>query len=281
MAFNFLGTLSSGQFVELSRFLTYQKEDIEDRYWYLNGELRRVGFLTVTFDTETGYITAFQAGPPTSLLGKLVTAYKLLGGNPLRDLPIRTFTDPIFMNPGSSTKSSKQFSNKREKRSSFHQDSLIGMYMGQLKEWAIGAITYKREDLEFKIKKLVDWSDQLFTELFVLDVVGNISGLATGNTETASTGAPPRGIPAGLVDWVESRLREIPVPTVTDPRQKTMILAPFADMLKFVTDEVYSGTYPSVTNNDQDIYGLTAGKIINSFNVDPDQVVDPIPVANK
>jgi hypothetical protein len=268
MAYNFLGTFSSGQYKELAAFCTTQGKDIQYRINYLEGELRRVGYLTVTFDPATGYIKEVTASPASSLVYKVLNAYTLLGGNPIKELPIRSIYEPIFLPQGTASGTSKEWSNKRIVRNSFRYDAYIGILIDNLKSWVLESVGFKREDLEFKLKKLVDLSDQYFMERFVLKIVGNIP---------SSDKATAKSIPAALTAWADSRLAMIPKDVDPDKREQQVILGPLSDMLSVISQEVASTSHPSVSIDDNDIFGLTAGPIQYTFAVDGNQG-DDIPI---
>jgi hypothetical protein len=260
MAFNFLGTFSTGQYKLLKEFSLFQKRDIENRINYLTGEIRRTGVLTVTFDTETGLIDTISASGKKSILGKIFSAYTLLGGIPKNELPIRAFTDPVFLPPGTPSGLSTQFSNKRNIRNSFRNDAYVGMLIGNLKQWIINSIKFKREDLEFKIKKLVDWSDQCSMEILMLQIVGDITGNESLEKTIISS------VPEATRAWITERTKLLVEDTQEDSSKKLIVLSSLDDMITFLDEEAYSQSHPSVTIDDSDIFGYSAGKIQESFD---------------
>lgn len=253
MAFNFLGTFSLGQFDELEKFLKYQEADIPKRISYLQSEIRRTGSLVVTFDTSTGYIEKITASPKNSLVGKLFDAYKLSGGYPEKDLPVRSIDDPIFLPQGSATASAKEFNNKRSLRNSYQYDFYIALIVSSLKEWVLNSIKFKREDIEYKIKKLVDWSDQCAFEILVLEIVAGIESGEVDLSERVSEASK---------DYVVERQAALAQVQVENPRKKTVVLSSLSEMLQEANSEISSEVHESISKDLADYLGLSAGKPI-------------------
>jgi len=274
MAYNFLGTFSTGQYKQLSEFVTLQGRAIELRIAYLNGEIKRIGGLAITFDTNTGLIAEISAAPSASLLGKLFSAYCLVGGFPLKELNIHNIWDPIFKPQGNESGTLEGYSNKRSDRNPYRQDALMGSYIQYMKSWILDSIGFKREDLEFKIKKLVDLSDSYFMELFNLEIVGN---LTQADTDKALVSAAP----SALEEWAQSKLAEVTDEGDPDPRRRQVALMPLTEMLAFITEEVGSGQFKSISQKDDDILGLTAGPVQLTFDISQDQGAEDIPIARK
>jgi len=257
VAFDFLGTFSTGQYLELERFLGIQERDIQKRINYLQGEIRRTGGLVVIFDSSTGYIEKIEASSDKSLVGKLFNAYILQGGNPVNELPIRSFDDPVYLHQGSSTSSVTEYSNKRIIRNAFRFDTYPSSFISNLKTWVLDVIKFKREDLEFKLKKLVDWTDQCAFEIAMLELVGGI----TIDDEPSMEGK----VAVGGEEIAQAGMQKILEVAVESPLKRMIVLTDLSDMLETVLAEVRSGDHPSITNNDEDVFGLGAGKIMESM----------------
>jgi hypothetical protein len=177
MAFGFFGTFTTGQFNELADFSKIQETDIQDRMSWLSRQLELNGVFTTEYDDETNFPVSFSCDPPHSYGAKLLQAYKILGGQPERDMLLRTSDKPVYLTRGvnishdkSETNSgySDSFSNGRKYRGNQRFDRDLGLRVQRLKDWQLEAIKRKREHLEFKIKRCLDYSDQLQLELAVL-----------------------------------------------------------------------------------------------------------------
>ncbi|OPZ34982.1 MAG: hypothetical protein BWY99_02377 [Synergistetes bacterium ADurb.BinA166] len=179
MAFNFYGVFTSGQFDELEAFSRIQGKDIKDRIAWLSAAAQRNGLFRTEYDPETGYPLSFTVSPSTSYGAKLMAAYRILGGVPERDMLLRTSDDPVFLTRGSNVSKSTPdstveggysdlYSNGRRYRGNQRFDRDIGIQVDKLKRWQLEAVKHKREHLEFKIKRALDYTDQLLNELALL-----------------------------------------------------------------------------------------------------------------
>lgn len=188
MAFSFYGTFTSGQLNELVAFSHVQERDIEARIRWLQAELEKAGTFVTDYDEDNKYPVYFGCFPLESYGAKLLQAYKILGGVPERDMLLRTSDKPVFLKKGSSVSAddpdsgySSEFSNGRMYRGGQRFDRSMGYRVELLKRWQLEAIKRKREHLEFKIKRALDYSDQLERELRVLQELtdGRVSDLVT------------------------------------------------------------------------------------------------------
>ena len=110
--------------------------------------------------------------------GKLLKAYRILGGNPERDMLLRTRDLPVFKErsfPVSVTKEggvsggfSDVYTNGRRERGGQRFDRDLGIKVDKVKNWQLDSIKMKRERLEIKIKRALDYSDQLKVEIDLL-----------------------------------------------------------------------------------------------------------------
>jgi len=175
VAFNFYGTFTSGQWFELEDFTRIQAKDIKDRIAWLSAEITRVGVFTTVYAAETDDPESFTVSPPTSYGAKLMRAYRVLGGVPERDMLLRTSDDPVYLTRGTSVSKatddapvtggySDLFSNGRRYRGNQRFDRDLGLKVEKLKRWQLEAVKHKREHLEFKIKRALDYYDQLQNE---------------------------------------------------------------------------------------------------------------------
>ncbi len=181
MAFNFYGTMTTGQFNKLAEFSLVQERDLKARLEWLSAQLTRNGLFITEYDEATHLPRSFQASYG-SYGEKLLRAYRILGGNPEQDFLLRTSDKPVFLTRGvninTSTAStdatsgySDVLSNGKRIRGSQRFDRDVGLIVDRLKSWQLEAIKRKREHLEFKIKRALDYSDQLQKEIEVLNVL--------------------------------------------------------------------------------------------------------------
>lgn len=182
MAFNFYGTFTTGQFSKFRDFSKLQEQDLKRRISWLKSELLRVGIFNTQYDPETNRPVRFSVAPATSYAAKLMLAYKILGGMPEHEMLLRTRDKPVYkvtgvplsndpQNPDSGY--SSEFSNGRNQRSNQRFDRDLGVKVNKIKKWQLEIIKRKRESLEFKIKKALDYSDQLSEEIVMLQNMVN------------------------------------------------------------------------------------------------------------
>lgn len=181
MAFGFFGTFTSGQLQQLVDFSHIQERDLKARQNWLNAQVTRNGVFTTEYDPQTHLPKLFDA-PRNSYAGKLLRAYRILGGTPEKDFMLRTSDQPVFLTRGKNIDTgttgvdptagySDVMSNGRRIRGSQRFDRDVGMQVEKLKSWQLESIKRKREHLEFKIKRALDYSDQLLKELAVITVL--------------------------------------------------------------------------------------------------------------
>jgi hypothetical protein len=181
MAFNFYGTFTLGQLKKLIDFSHIQERDLKSRKEWLQAQLTRNGVFTTEYDAQTNMPKSFSA-TSGSYAAKLLQAYRILGGTPEQDFMLRTTDKPVFLTRGvniDTTNSvndgtsgfSDMLSNGRRIRGSQRFDRDVGVQVDKLKSWQLEPIKRKREHLEFKIKRALDYSDQLQREIQVLTVL--------------------------------------------------------------------------------------------------------------
>lgn len=185
--FNFFGTFTTGQYNEFTAFLAVQKADLKARKAWLSAQLDRNGHfstdyddatkLPMPFDPETG-TGGFTCSPANSYGAKLLEAYRILGGVPEDDMLLRTSDDPVFLlsgtedDPDDETSGySTVYSNGRVDRGGTRFDRDLGLKVMRLKLPFLEVIKHKRERLEFKIKRALDYSDQLESEIASIDAL--------------------------------------------------------------------------------------------------------------
>lgn len=181
MAFNFFGTFTTGQLQQLVDFSFIQERDLAKRRLWLIAQLTRNGVFSTEYDPQTHLPKAFSASAG-SYAAKLLQAYRILGGTPEKDFMLRTTDKPVFLTRGKNIDTgvagadpsagySDVLSNGRRIRGSQRFDRDVGVLVDRLKSWQSEAIKRKREHLEFKIKRALDYSDQLQREIAVLEVL--------------------------------------------------------------------------------------------------------------
>jgi hypothetical protein len=174
MAFSFYGTFTTGQWEQLRRFALVQAADLGARIAWITRELSTVGIFETQYDSNSNPISFTCAGP-TSHGAKLLQAYRALGGTPETDFLMRTSDQPVFLTQGPPIQmndpsgaaqggSSTTFSNGRQYPGAQRFDRDLGYPIELFKRWQLEAIKRKREHLEFKIKRALDYSDQLQNE---------------------------------------------------------------------------------------------------------------------
>lgn len=183
MSFDFLGTFNQSQ---LSRFLAFAKSQlplVKDRAQHLDAEISRIG--SVVFRYNKGIPQGYSADPPDSYLGKLLGAYEVLGGNPFIDLRIRLRNDPVFLMRGTETRSPQTLSNGEIMGSKGLSDAPTSELMHDAKSWLDGTLQYRFANLERKIRRMVDYADELRTESVQLAIIVKAAS-TTGSLEYIS-----------------------------------------------------------------------------------------------
>jgi hypothetical protein len=169
--FAFLGTLNRSQLTRLASYARDQLVYVEDRIKHLTVEQQRVGFLKFAFDSAgrpTSYLTGEEG--TTTYIGKLMSAYEVLGGDAFFDLQVRSKSDPVYYLKGNEVASSKIMSNGEPIPQAGLADAVSGNAVRNIKSWTEGNIA-RLEKLEFKVRRAVDYSDQLQEEIDLLNKV--------------------------------------------------------------------------------------------------------------
>ena len=174
MAFNFFGTFTTAQWEDFKAFSKIQAMELRLRRSWLQRELRRVGVFTTTYDGPKP--TSFTA---TGYAGKLLQAYRILGGVPEQTMLLRTRDKPVFKTRANDLTVQKDattsggfsdvYSNGRRERGTQRYDRDIGLRVESLKRWQLESVKFKRERLEYKIKRALDYSDQVQQEIALID----------------------------------------------------------------------------------------------------------------
>lgn len=171
MAFEFLGTFNKSQFDRVVAFARSQTGLIDARIAHLEAEIRRVGALDFAYDADgvpTGYTVS---KPADSYLAKLVGAYEALGGDALYDLNIRSIVQPVFVIKADESSPAQRMSSGEIIGQPGLNDANSAERMRQIRIWLDDTLQYRREYLERKIRRMVDYSDSLRAETTLLTAI--------------------------------------------------------------------------------------------------------------
>ena len=169
MAHDFKGTFNTSQLNRFVAFARAQKADLVGRIVHLTAEQQRIGALSFAYD-QNGIPTTYVP-EDSSYIGKMVAAYEVLGGDPFYDLNIRTRSQAVFLIAGDETKPGQVMSNGEILGLPGKADAVSGELMDNMRLWVDDALDYKREYLERKIRKAVDYAEQIGDEITYLTLV--------------------------------------------------------------------------------------------------------------
>ncbi len=168
---DFLGTFNRSQFQRLLEQARANTAYIPTRQAHLKAEILRMGYLTFVYDTA-GNPTAYNTGEPgmRTYIGRLMEAYEILGGNPFFDLQTRGVNNPVSYRKGTHEATAKVLTNGDVLGQAGLSDGPSGNAVRKIRAGFIGHIQ-ALEKLERKVRRTLDYVDQLKTELVVLDRV--------------------------------------------------------------------------------------------------------------
>lgn len=173
MAFNFLGTFTRPQLDALDAYVRAHVPNVEPRIRAIKGEIERLGWLEYSFNEE-GERVDYRVLPEGSVLDRHVLAYTWAGGD-LNDLQIRSRGDWIYLTKGEwdlreGVAYGGGLPSEGEYRESggLYDDQEPGTEVDRFKEQVRPSLRRRLEDLEFRVKRTVDRSDQLIEELVLL-----------------------------------------------------------------------------------------------------------------
>ena len=172
MAFDFNGTFSAGQFDRFAAFVRDQRTLVPARIDHLSAELDRVGVLSFAFGPG-GVPQHFTADPSDSYIGKLLAVYEILGGDAFYDLNLRSSSQPIFLLKADETTSPQVFSNGEVMGTPGLADGPSALIIQKVRTPFADVLNYRKEYLERKIRRMIDYSDQLQQEITVLKVLSD------------------------------------------------------------------------------------------------------------
>jgi hypothetical protein len=123
-----------------------------------------------TFDKAT--VTGYEPSPSDSYMGKLFRAYEVLGGNPYYDLKLRQkATQALYLMRADETRAPQVRSDGTVVSTEGLADAPSAVLGQQIRDWMYDSLQYKREYLERKIRKALDYSDQLNDEITLLKTI--------------------------------------------------------------------------------------------------------------
>lgn len=171
MAFEFLGTFTASQFTRFSVWVSAQIGQIPARILHLQAEQARIGALTFAYDAG-GIPTFIQPSDETTYIGRLFQVYEALGGDAEFDLQTRQMSQAVFKTTGTENHMPQQMSN----------GEIIGQGGGlsdapsaegfrSARDWTYDSQFYRRDLLERKIRRAMDYADQLQNEVTQLQQI--------------------------------------------------------------------------------------------------------------
>jgi len=162
MAFDFLGTYNRSQWNRFIAFARSQVDTIPERIAHLDAEILRIG--SITFAWDGGVPSGFTASPANSYLAKLLAAYEVLGGSPAHDLRTRLRTEPVVVVKGDENRSPSRMSNGEVIGAKGLGDALTAEMSHDAQGWLLETMQWRFGRLERKIRRSLDYKDQLYEE---------------------------------------------------------------------------------------------------------------------
>lgn len=160
---DYLGTFNKSQFTRLIAFARAQLPSIDGRLLHNQNELVRIGTLRFSFGADNIPV-AVTASPSTSYLGKLLAAYEVMGGNPFLDLRTRNLDQAVFVRGGSESLPASVMSSGEVLPAKGLKDAFSSELIRSLKTSIQDTLVLRFEQLERKIRRALDYSDQLARE---------------------------------------------------------------------------------------------------------------------
>lgn len=169
----FLGTFNRSQFTRLATYARSQLTYIKARIQHLTIEKQKIGFLQFIYDSA-GQPTGYATGQPgvVTFIGKLMSAYEVLGGDPFYDLQVRSISNPVFYLKGTETTTAKVLSNGEPVPSLGLADAVSGNAVRSMRDWMSENLD-RLERIERKVRRAIDYSDQLQIEIDNLTSITN------------------------------------------------------------------------------------------------------------
>jgi hypothetical protein len=169
MAFDFLGTLNVSQLLRQAQFVDDQVSLVQGMIDHLQFEQGRIGTIKMTRENN---IPVSYTVDSQSYIGKLVAAYVALGGDPYYDLNIRAFDEPVYLEKGTeATGTGRRMSNGEVVGAPGLGDKQSALLVRDLRAPFVEVIKARRDYLERKIRRSLDYYDQLTQEISALEGV--------------------------------------------------------------------------------------------------------------
>ncbi len=166
MAHDILGTFNRAQFDRFATFAQGQLALAEGRIQHLQAEIDRIG--TVTFSFDEGGVPLGYTATADSYIGRLMALYEILGGDALHDLQIRSMTQPVFLMRADESTNPQILSNGEIMGMPGLADAPSAELMQASRSWLLDTFQYRRDSVERKIRRMMDYSDQLQAEVNLL-----------------------------------------------------------------------------------------------------------------
>lgn len=170
MAYNFQGTFTASQFARFKEYVRNQVQLIDARIKHLEAEQYRIGNLAFAFDSG-GAPKVLAGDPPTTYCGKLFGAYEALGGDAEFDLQMRSNSQPVFQLAGSETQPAQLMSNGEVVGGLGLSDATSALLMQKLRGWVSEDLQRRRDAIERKIQRSIDYAEQLAAEISQLKLL--------------------------------------------------------------------------------------------------------------
>ena len=170
MAFDFLGTWNKSQMDRAFAFVRSQLPLVKARIEHLTAEQIRIGSIMFRYD-DHGAAIGCKADSNTSYMGKLFRAYQALGGDPFIDMNLRLESQAIFLTSGTEQSVPQLMSNGEVVGAPGLADSPSAETMRQVLAWVNTTLWYRRENLERKIRRALDYREQLSHEVTLLQTI--------------------------------------------------------------------------------------------------------------
>jgi hypothetical protein len=164
MSHDIQGTFTASQFARFKTYVQNQVGLIDARIVHLQAERARVGDLQFAYDSG-GVPTGLASDPPDTYCGRLFGAYEALGGDAEFDLQIRSTSQPVFRIAGDETQAAQLMSNGEVLSVLGLSDAESSLLMQRLRGWVTEDLQRRRDALERKIRRAVDYSEQLDLEI--------------------------------------------------------------------------------------------------------------------
>lgn len=170
MAYEWNGTFTRSQFERFRTYVENQVRLIDARIEHLEAERLRVGDLSFAYDAG-GVPTHVTGDPPVTYVGKLVGAYEALGGDVEFDLQVRSTLQPVFRLPGDTTQAAQLLSNGEVISVQGLGDAESAVTVQAIRGWVSQDLARRRDSLERKIRRAIDYAEQLSAEIGELELL--------------------------------------------------------------------------------------------------------------